>query len=127
MNNQSKRTKLIIFIQLIIALFFVVGADKASRSIYIQYQSYFADIFIPFGFYFLLSIKGDESRYFNAWWKKSLAIFLLCATSEILQYYGIFALARVFDPMDFVMYGLGVLLAAFVDRVIFTRTFSFWD
>ena len=127
MDKSIKRKRLVIFIQLVIALFFILGADKASRSLYIQYQSYFADIFIPFGFYFLLSIKGDRSKYFNTWWKKSLAIFILCATSETLQYFGIYALARVFDPIDYVMYGFGVLLAAFVDRVIFTRTFSFWD
>ncbi len=113
--------------QLFIAVFFILGADKTNRSFYILYQSYFADIFIPFGFYFLLSLKGEESKYFNIWWKKALVVFALCTTSEILQYFGIFALARVFDPIDTVMYGIGVLLASIVDRKVFTRIFSFWD
>ncbi len=56
-----------------------------------------------------------------------MVVFALCTTSEILQYFGIFALARVFDPIDIVMYGIGVLLASIVDRKVFTRIFSFWD
>ena len=127
MDKQNKRVRLVIFIELVIASIFIIGADWANRSSYIFFQSYYADIFLPFGFYFLLSIKGDDSKYFSAWWKKALAIFTLTATSETMQYFGIFALARVFDPLDYVMYGLGVMLAVLVDRVIFTKTFSFWD
>jgi len=126
-NKQNKRVVLVVVLELIIASFFIIGAGWASRSVYILFHSYFADIFLPFGFYFLLSIKGNKSRYLNTLWKKSAAIFALTATSETLQYFGIYALARVFDPIDYVMYGLGVLLAAFVDRIIFTRKFYFWD
>lgn len=126
-EKQTKRVKLVVSIELAIALFFILSAGRASRSFYILYQSYFADIFLPFGFYFLLSLKGGKSNYLDTWWKRALAIFTLCATSEVLQYFGLFALARVFDPIDFVMYGVGILFAAFVDRKIFTRAFSFWD
>jgi hypothetical protein len=126
MNRKAKKVRLIVGLELLIAFIFVLGAEWASRSVYVLFQSYFADIFLPFGFYFLLSIEDNKCRYLNTWWKKSIAIFALTATSETLQYFGIFALARVFDPVDYVMYGLGVLLAAFVDRLIFTRKFSFW-
>lgn len=54
-----------------------------------------------------------------------MCLFCIVFT-EILQYFGIFALARVFDPIDFVMYGIGVLSVAFVDRKMFVRAF-FWD
>ena len=127
MNKQNKRVRLVVLLELIIAAIFIIGAEWISRSIYILFQSYYADIFLPFGFYFLLSAKGDRNRYLNSWWKKSIAIFALCASSETLQYFGIFALARVFDPLDYVMYGIGVMMAVFVDRVIFSKTFSFWD
>jgi hypothetical protein len=125
-KKNDKKMRLIIVIQLLIVAGFVIGTNWASQVVYITYQSYYADIFLPFSFYFLISIKGDNNRYFNTWWKKALAVFLLVATSETLQYFGIYALARVFDPIDYVMYGLGVLLAAFIDKIIFTRTFRFW-
>ena len=126
MGNKTKKVILIVGLQLVIATFFILGAEKANRSLYILYQSYFADIFLPFGFYFLLSLVEDQYPLFKKWWVKALSIFVLCTTSEILQYFGIFALARVFDPIDILMYGAGVSLAAFVDRRLFIKVFSFW-
>jgi hypothetical protein len=117
---------LVVLMQLIIASIFIVGARWASRPVYLFFQSYFADIIIPFAFYFLLTMQGDETRFLNSWWKRGLAILALTFTSETLQYFGIYALASVFDPLDYAMYVFGVSLAAFVDRKIFTRIFSFW-
>lgn len=127
MRDRTKKVTLVVGLQLVIAAFFILGAGKADRSLYIIYQSYFADIFLPFGFYFLLSLIEDKQTLFKKWWIKGLFVLALCATSEILQYFGIFALARVFDSMDFVMYGMGVGLAVVVDRQIFPRFFSFWN
>jgi hypothetical protein len=39
----------------------------------------------------------------------------------VLQALGVPLLGRTFDPLDFVMFGVGVLLAAFVDRLLFGR------
>jgi hypothetical protein len=124
---QNKKVRLVVFMQLIIASIFIVGAAWASRPVYLFFQSYFADIVIPFAFYFLLTMKEDETKYLNAWWKKALAILALTFVSETLQYFGVYALASVFDPKDYLMYTVGVLLAAFVDRKMFTRAFTFWD
>lgn len=127
MQIKNKKVRLVVFMQLIIASIFVIGAGWASPPVYLFFQSYFADIIIPFAFYFLLTVRGDKSKYLNAWWKRALTILALTFTSEMLQYFGIYALARVFDPMDYLMYVIGVLLAAYVDRKIFTQAFSFWD
>jgi hypothetical protein len=74
----------------------------------------------------LLFLVEDQFKKLQKWHSKALAIFLLCSLSETLQYFGIYALARVFDPLDFIMYATGVLLAAFFDRIIFKRIFTFW-
>lgn len=126
MRNKTKKVVLIVGLQLAIATFFILGAEKANRSLYILYQSYFADIFLPFGFYFLLFLIQFKHSLFEKWWIKGLLVFVFCATSEILQYFGIFALARIFDPIDFVIYGIGAGLAVVVDRQIFSRFLSFW-
>jgi hypothetical protein len=127
MNKQNKKVMLVVFIQLVTAATFIVGAKWASRTIYIYYQSYFADIVIPFAFYFLLTTRENETRFLNVWWKRALVILALTATSESLQYFGIYALARVFDPIDYVMYVVGVFIAVMVDRKIFSRVLPFWD
>lgn len=33
---------------------------------------------------------------------------------------------ETFDPLDFVMYGLGGILAAICDRLLFPGIFTFW-
>lgn len=111
---------------LAIALVFIIGADWASEPFRRFFKSYFADIALPFGYYFLLVIIDDRYKQFRNWYTKCAIIFGLCALSETLQFFGIYALAKVFDPWDYFMYALGVLLAAFADRVIFKRVFVFW-
>ncbi len=122
-----KKIITVVSLELVIAIVFVIGIDEKKHALSILYHSYFADILIPFGFYFLLVPNELRVPMLRQWEIKALLIFALCSTSEILQYFGIFALARVFDPMDFVMYGVGVALAIFVDRQIFTRILVFWN
>ncbi len=124
MNN--KRLVVVITL-LIIASLFIIGSDWASDNIHRFFHNYFADIVIPFGYYLLLVLLEDKHKLIRKWYIKAVAIFALCSLSETLQYFGFYALARVFDPFDYVMYALGVLLAAFTDRIIFKRLFSFWQ
>lgn len=112
---------------LIIAGLFIIGADWAGEKIRRLFHSYFADIAIPFGFYLLLILLEDKYKPFRNWYVRAAVIFVLCSLSETLQYFGIYALATVFDPFDYVMYASGVLLAAFTDRIIFRRLFYFWQ
>ena len=124
MNN--KRLVVVITL-LIIASLCIIGADWASENIHRFFHNYFADIAIPYGYYLLLVLLEDKYKLIRKWYIKAVAIFILCSLSETLQYFGFYALARVFDPFDYVMYALGVLLAAFTDRIIFKRLFSFWQ
>jgi hypothetical protein len=127
MNMTDKKTSMVVGIQLLIALVFISGVGRANQSTQTLYHSYFADIALPFGFYFLLSLSESRHTFLKPWSVKALAVFAVCTVSETLQFFGIFAFARVFDPLDFVMYGLGALAAAAVDRAVFARSFSFWE
>jgi membrane-bound ClpP family serine protease len=127
MSEKNKRTIFVVVLQLAVATLFIASPSWMSRSMRVIYQSYFADVVIPFSFYFLLSLMSDNFKQLKKWWVKALLVFGLCALSETLQYFGVFALARVFDPLDYLMYGVGVLLAAFVDRQIFARMLPFWE
>ena len=127
MSEKNKRTIFVVVLQLAMAMLFIANPSWMGSSMRVIYQSYFADVIIPFSFYFLLTLSSDNHKQLKKWWVKALLVFGLCALSETLQYFGVFALARVFDPVDYLMYGVGVLLAAFVDRQIFTRLFPFWE
>ena len=112
---------------LFIALIFFIGTDWASKPVHRLFHSYYADTAIPFGYYLLLILLEDKYEAMKKWYIKAVAVFALCSLSETLQYFGIYALASVFDPMDYVMYATGTVLAIFADRVVFKRLFSFWD
>jgi hypothetical protein len=127
MSEKYKRAIFVVVLQLAVAMLFIANPNWMSGSLRVLYQSYFADVVIPFSFYFLLSLVSDNHKQLEKWWVKALLVFGLCALSETLQYFGVFALARVFDPVDYLMYGVGVLLAAFVDRQLFTRMLPFWE
>ena len=123
----NKKKIVVVSLQIVGAALLILGANLSTGTLRIIYYSYFADVIIPFGFYFLLSLTQDKHPVFEKWQVKALSVFLLCAISETLQFFGIYALASVFDLFDFVMYGMGVLVAAFVDRVLFTKYLPFWD
>lgn len=125
----ERRKKLIVVIPLEIAVaaLFVIGAGWAGETIDRFFKSYFADIIIPFAFYFLLVLNENEVGGLKEWRNKALVIFVMCAASETLQYFGIYALATIFDPVDFLMYAIGTTLAVVVDRIVFKRVFVFWD
>ena len=122
----KNKKAIVVSVSLIIASLFLIGADWAGEATHRFFHSYFADIAIPFDFYLLLALLEDKYRPIKKWYVKAGAVFALCALSEILQYFGIYALAAVFDPLDYAMYALGVILAAFVDRMIFKKIFGFW-
>ncbi|TDQ15081.1 hypothetical protein DFQ04_2967 [Algoriphagus boseongensis] len=114
-------------IMLLIASIFIIGpSDWLGDAGKKMYHSYFADFAIPFGYYFLLILMEDQLELLQNWYVKASAVFILCTTSEILQYFGIYALASVFDPVDILVYALGAGAAALADRKIFTRVFGFW-
>ncbi|HRY52691.1 MAG TPA: hypothetical protein P5089_02460 [Candidatus Portnoybacteria bacterium] len=121
MKIDRKKITIIVGIELSLALIFFIGADWASESVHRFFHSYFADIALPFGFYFLLIPNEDTFLFLRPWHNKALSVFLLVSTSEMLQYFGIYALATVFDPIDFVMYAGGVLLAALVDTKLISK------
>jgi len=122
---KNKKTIVVVTL-LIVACFIVIGTEWAGETVHRLFHSYFADIALPFGFYFLLVLVEDKYKPVKRWYIKAAAVFFLCSLSETLQYFGVYALARVFDPLDYVMYALGVVLAAFVDRVIYKRMIGFW-
>jgi hypothetical protein len=123
-----KRSYVIVAIQLILAMGFIFRPGSyLPKEGYIFYQSYYADVMIPFAFYFLLSLNEKSLHFLRSWIVKAAIIFLVMTTSEVLQYFGIYAFGVTFDPMDIVAFGVGTILAVLVDIFLFPRIFSFWE
>ena len=87
-------------------------------------NGYLLDILLPFAFYFLLCL--NEFSLLRSWIVKSSLVFAVGASVEIAQFYGVPIFGRTFDPLDFVMYGIGVLSAAILDTTVLPRILEFW-
>jgi len=115
----GKRPVAIGVVLFVAALHFVIGPNY-SGPFKTFVAGYLLNILVPFA-YFLLATSTPlfiKSRTIIA-----ATIFLVGCLVETLQYYDIPIFGRTFDPLDYAMYGLGVLLGMVVDTLI-SRTAS---
>ena len=87
-------------------------------------NGYLLDILVPFAFYFLLCLS--EFSLLRSWTVKSILVFGAGFSVEIAQFFGVPIFGQTFDPADFIMYGIGALLAATLDTTVFPRIFKSW-
>lgn len=118
------RTVVVAVIMLIIASIHAirVGSYLDGRWFTLCY-SYFSDIIVPFGMYFLLCLNEVGFRFLRDWRVKAGVVFGISSLTELGQAVGIPLLGLTFDPLDFVMFVVGVSFAVVVDRVLFERVF----
>jgi hypothetical protein len=110
---------------LLIALVHVFrGGTYLPEPLSTLYYSYFSDIALPFGFYFLLWMNDDRAPFLRDWRVKALLVFGVASATELLQAFGVPLLGRTFDPLDFLMFAVGVLLAVLLDRGLLHRLLS---
>ena len=123
----NHKKAIIIGIQFFLAALHILGPGQyLSDSWRSLYQSYFSDLVLPFGLYFLLCASEDSLPFLQHWQARALAAFLAPATAESLQAFGIHAFGATFDPLDILMYAIGVALAVLVERKLFSKL-NFWE
>jgi hypothetical protein len=121
-TNTRGRTALIVGALLVIALVHLFRVGTYLRgSLFTLYYSYFSDIVVPFGVYFLLCLNDVHVRLLRDWRVKAMLVFGVASSTEVMQAFGVPLLGQTFDPLDFVMFAAGVLLAALVDSFLFGK------
>ena len=127
-NAFVKRRIVIVSIALFIgALHLVRAGSYLPDDIYKVYRSYFSDIFIPFVFYFLLCAMEFTMPEMKSWKVKLAVSFLLPSIAETCQAFGIPLLGSTFDPLDYLMYGIGTASACVIETQLFPIVFNFWN
>jgi hypothetical protein len=128
MSNLSPKKLVIFAIILVIAGLHIFGPARQVTGFWHDlYSSYFSDLTMPFGFYFLLCASETNLPFLRPWWLKAGLVFGAASSAEILQFFGIYALGVTFDPLDLGMYAAGTLLAVALERGFFSRRFRFWQ
>jgi hypothetical protein len=123
----SRRRTVILSLMLLIALTHIIDIGRHLQGASFNlFKSYFSDLVMPFGFYFLLSLDEQWIPVLKHWEVKWVIMFLLPSVAETCQYFGIPVLGSTFDPWDYLVYAIGVTFAAIVDTQVFPRIFGFW-
>jgi len=76
-------------------------------------------------FYFLICLV--RLKLLGSWGAKAALVFLAASSVEVAQLPGLPVFGRTYDPLDFFMYGTGMLLAVLLNIILFLRLFSFWQ
>ena len=82
------------------------------------YYSYASDVLLPLAMYFALCLGERNLGALRDWRAKAAAVLGAASAAEVLQGLGVPMLGSTFDPLDFVMYVVGVLAALLLDRVV---------
>jgi hypothetical protein len=80
---------------------------------------YLIDLVLPFSLVLLLGIGLDDLSALRRPVVRATAVFLLGASVEVLQYFGVPLFGRTFDPVDLVMYAAGAMAALLFERLAF--------
>ena len=127
--NKNQRIRIIIGVAVMLLLAAIHGfrvGSYLSGDAYIYYYSFASDIMLPFGAYFMLCMNEIQFRFLRKWYVKAIIVFGAMTFSEILQFYGIYFFGVTFDWLDILMYAIGTIAAAFVDKQILERVIPAW-
>ena len=100
---------------------FLIGPDY--QGIYKYFiRGYLIDILLPLNLYLLLQIAlRKKIVVYKARISAAVFTFLFGTSVEILQLYGIDFLGSTYDPLDVLMYALGIGLGIAIDFTIIEK------
>ena len=109
----------IVAISLVVGLLHFILGSNYMGPLKDFLNGYLIDILLPLNLYLLLQIALRkimtiaQSRISGA-----LFTFIIGLTAEMLQLYDIPVFGNTYDPLDIVMYGIGILLGVLLDFTI---------
>ena len=117
--KKTRSTIIIVVISIFVGLLhFLIGPNYQGPFRDFM-RGYLIDIVLPMNMYLLAQVA--MRRILPTLWYRiigAVAVFLFGVTIEIMQKFGIHALGSTYDPLDFLMYGLGILLGLVVDLTV---------
>lgn len=122
-DNQGYSTRakivVVIFALLVGAVHFIIGPNyQGPFKPFLG--GYLIDIILPASLFLLfhLFLQGQLPRKVSRFASVIMVLFI-GFTVEILQFFDIHLLGETYDPLDFLMYILGVTLGFFMDKAIY--------
>ena len=82
-------------------------------------NGYMIDILLPFAMYLVLGLA--RQTILRSGIARGVLVFAIGAVTETLQHFDVPIFGRTFDLLDYLMFGVGIGLAAVFERLVLSR------
>jgi hypothetical protein len=118
-QSSINRRVIVVFIAVLVGLLHFLTGPGYRGPFPAFVNGYMIDILLPFAMYLVLGIA--KQSVLRSGIARGGFVFAVGATTETLQYFGVPIFGRTFDVLDYLMFGIGVGLAAAFEWVVLSR------
>jgi hypothetical protein len=109
----------IVAIALFVASLHLVAGPNYEGPARVFVNGYLIDLLLPFAMFLLTGLF--EYPLLRPAWIRGVAVFGVGAGAETLQAMGVRALGSTFDPLDYLMYAIGVVGGVVFEKAVISR------
>ena len=113
------RKAIVVTIALAVGLLHFLTGPRYGGPFPVFVNSYLIDVLLPCAMFLVLGV-GDHA-FLRSPVVRGIAVFAVGAVTETLQYFDVPIFGQTFDWVDYVMFGMGIGLAAIFEQVLLTR------
>ena len=100
------------------ALHFVTGPGyRGPWPVFVN--GYMIDVLLPFAMVLILGVADQPIPRSGV--ARGALVFGIGAITETLQYFGVPIFGQTFDPLDYLMFGIGIGLGVAFERLVLSR------
>ena len=116
--NQSlvNRKIIVVFIAVVVGLLHFLTGPKYRGPFPSFINGYMIDILLPFAMYLVLGVANQS--IIRSGVARGIFVFAIGAITETMQYFGVPIFGRTFDLLDYLMFGIGIGLAAIFEWIV---------
>ena len=116
--NQSlvNRKIIVVFIAVVVGLLHFLTGPRYRGPFPSFINGYMIDILLPFAMYLVLGVANQS--IIHSGFARGVFVFAIGAITETMQYFGVPIFGRTFDLLDYLMFGIGIGLAAIFEWIV---------
>ena len=115
----ARNKSIVVAICILVAGLHLITGPDYSGPLRPFVTGYLIDILLPFAMYLLLGVQ--DLKVLQGKFVRVVLVFGLAASSETLQYHGVEIFGRTYDPLDYLMFGVGIAGAALFEWAVLSR------
>ena len=118
-SSPVNRKVIVVLIAVSVSLLHFLTGPGYSGPFPLFVNGYMIDILLPFAMYLVLGIA--DLPIFRSGLTRGVIVFAIGALTETLQYFDVPIFGRTFDWLDYLMFIIGIVLAALFENFVLSR------